>query len=169
MDFLINHWGGLASVIGVVVSVIGLGWAIREARKARAAAQSAEEMAEAVKLEALESIGRHFLAVEIERAIALIQRLKLLHSTGRWEAALEQYQTLRALTSSIIARSPEQERTRRERLVSSRALISDMESYVDSRDNEELRSEGGSTLNQQLNAIQSDLEDMATATGFGGP
>ena len=168
MEFLTDHWGDLLSAVGVVVSVSGLAWAVIEARGARAAAQAAERMAERTRREAIDNIQRHLLVVDIERAVDLIQRLKLLHSIGRWEAALEQYQALRLMTSSIISRYPEQYTRPRERLSSARALIRAMEDYVESRGAQGLDSEDSSRLNQQLNVIQSDLEDIGTTTGVGG-
>ena len=91
MDFFLDHWGSIFSVIGVVVSAGGLSWAIFEARGAKSAA-----------IETRDSIGRHLVATDLARAIGLIQRLKFLHREGYWEAALEQYQTLRAIISDII-------------------------------------------------------------------
>ena len=156
MEFLSEHWGGIASVIGVIISVIGLAWAIREARGARSAAQ-----------EARAEIGRHLLIVDLERAVALIQRLKLLHRESRWEAALEQYQALRAMTSGIIARGPEIDLARRERLVSARAAIGVMENYVESTGDRGLVDNDKNRLNQELNELQLDLEDIANAMGLG--
>ena len=169
MDFLSDHWGGLASVIGVVVSVIGLAWAIIEASRARSAAQSAEQIAEEVKLEAFENTKRHLLMVDIERAIDLIQRLKLLHIIGRWDAALEQYQALRRLITSIVPRCPELETGLISRLSAARFVIRDMENAVASPRPEGLTAGVKATLTQRLNDIQGDLEDIATTTGPGGP
>ena len=163
MEFLVAHWGNLASVIGVIVSVGGLAWAVVEARGARSAAQSAEQAA----LETKDNIGRHLLAIDLERAINLIQRLKLLHSTGRWEAALEQYQALRAMLSDIIARYPNDESELSERLISARYLIQEIEGYVEAQNNRDFENEDVARLNQQLNKVQSDLEDMASRMGLG--
>ena len=165
MDFLSDHWGGLASVIGVVVSVIGLAWAIIEASRARSAAQSAEQIAEEVKLEAFENTKRHLLMVDIERAIDLIQRLKLLHIIGRWDAALEQYQALRWLVSSIIPRCPELEDELRGRLSGARLVIRDIENTVASPGRPGLNARVEARFTRRLNEIQSDLEDVATEVG----
>ena len=157
MEFLQNHWGGLASVLGLFISLIGLGWAIREARGAKSAA-----------LETQERIGHHLVIVDLERAVALIQRLKLLHDTGRWEGALEQYQTLREMLSSIVVRYPDPDPARRQRLILARNRVTDMESQVRSQLAQGLPPETHAALDRQLNEIQSDLEDMANAIGLGG-
>ena len=99
MEYLADNWGSLASVTGVVVSLAGLAWAIIEARGARSASLAAR----AATNETRSDIARYLQAVDLQRAIALIQRIKLLHDTRRWDAALEQYQSLREMLSYIIA------------------------------------------------------------------
>lgn len=160
MDGLTNYWGDLASVVGLLVSLGGLGWAITEARKARSAAQAAERKVEQARIEGIQSIDRHLLAADINRAVDLIQRLKLLHITGRWDAALEQYQSLRALITSIVIRLPEQETDHRARLAGGRLLIRRMEDFASSQGPQQLDTDDVSRLNQDLNEIQSDLEDV---------
>ena len=163
MEFILEHWGSLFSVIGVVVSVACLAWAAIEARGARSAAAAAEQ----ATLETKDNIGRHLLAIDLERSISLIQRLKLLHSTGRWEAALEQYQALRAMVSDIIARYPMDKPELSERLYSARILIREIEEHVETRTRQGLKTEDIAKLNQQLNAVQSDLEDMSSRMSLG--
>lgn len=163
MEFFSNHWGSLFSVIGVVVSVIGLAWAIWEAHGARSAA----EVAEQATVETRDSIGRHLVTIDLERAVSLIQRLKLLHDTSRWEAALEQYQVLRAIISDISARYPDLDPEISERLTTARRLIRLMEDYVGGRENNSLGTNERIQLNRSLNEIQSDIEDIASAMGLG--
>ena len=98
--FVIDHLGSLASVIGVIVSAVGLGWVVIVARGARSAAQAAEK----ATTEARDNIGRNLQLIDLERSIALIERIKLLHSIERWESALELYPVLRTMISAIIAR-----------------------------------------------------------------
>ena len=126
MEFFLDHWGSLFSVIGVIVSVVGLAWAIREARRARSAAQSAER----ATIETRNSVRRHLVATDLERAVGLIQRLKLLHDTSRWEGALEQYQTLTAIISDIIIRSPGADSEIHRRLTQAKASLYMMEYHV---------------------------------------
>ena len=61
MDFSINNSGDLASVIGLFFSVVGLGWAIIEARVARSAAEAAEREAEQARIEGVQIIDHHLL------------------------------------------------------------------------------------------------------------
>ena len=164
MDFISDHWGNISSFIGVVVSVVGLAWAIREARRARSAAQSAEQ----ATIETRDSIGRHLVTIDLERAVGLIQRLKLLHRDNHWEAALEQYQALRAMISDIIARYPELQPGIREQLNSSRVALSEMENRVEEHVIRCTVHPDGISMNENLNEIQGDLEDIASAMEFSG-
>lgn len=163
MDFFLDHWGSVFSVIGVVVSVVGLAWAIREARRARSAAQSAEQ----ATIETRNSIGHHLVAMDLERAVGLIQRLKFLHREGYWEAALEQYQSLRAIISNITARHPDLGLEIHELLSSAREDISEMEDSVGMRVSRDLEPDNLDILNRQLNTIQSNLEQISSTMEFG--
>ena len=165
MEFLADNWGSLASVTGVVVSLAGLAWAIIEARGARAASQAARQAA----TETRNDIARHLQAVDLERAIALIQRIKLLHDTRRWDAALEQYQALREMLSYIIARCPESQAGIRDRLDGARKAVTNIEDFVGERIGQDIENRDRSRLNRILNRIQSDLEDLASDMGFGNP
>ena len=147
--------------------MIGLGYAGFQSRKARSSAEAAETAAD----ETRDSIGRHLLLIDLERAINLIQRLKLLHSTERWEAALEQYQALRGMLSTITARYPTDESELIERLSKARVSITMMERRVESQRRRGLGTddviEVNEQLNQQLNEVQGDLEDLSNSMGLG--
>lgn len=163
MEFFFGHWGDLSSVAGVIVSFIGLTWAVIAARGARSSAEAAKEASD----ETRDSIGRHLLAIDLERAINLIQRLKSLHRDGRWEVALEQYQVLRAMISAIVAHSPECETKLRERLSNARTLFREVEEYVETRAEQGLGTADITKLNGQLNDVQTDLEDLSSRMGLG--
>ncbi|MCY4653063.1 MAG: hypothetical protein OXC95_07855 [Dehalococcoidia bacterium] len=163
MDFLSDHWGSVFSVIGVVVSVVGLAWAILEAHSAKSAAQAAEQ----ATVETRDSIGRYLAATDLARAIGLIQRLKLLHRESRWEAALEQYQAVRAIISSIAARHPDLETETKRLLALAREQISVMEDYVETQVSRSLEPDDMGRLNRQLNQIQSHLEDTSSTMDLG--
>ena len=163
MDFATSNWGTLTSSVGVIVSLVGLGWAIKEARGARSASQAAQKAAR----ETNDQIARYLQTVDLERAIGLIQRIKLLHDTNRWEAAMEQYQSLRMMLSNIIARCPENHPEFREKLATARTIVRDMENFVGERIGQPIGERERSALNQPLNDIQSDLEELASGGGFG--
>ena len=163
MDFLIDHWGSLASVIGGVVSAVGLGWVMIVAQGARSAAQAAQKATD----EARDNIRRNLQLVDLERSIALIERIKLLHSIERWESASELYPVLRAMISAIIARIPGKEIDLRQRLTMSRTSIVTMQEYIESHPREELGTDGRHRMNRELNTLQVELEDIAGTLGLG--
>ena len=136
---------------------------VKEARGARSASQAAKNAANDTR----DQIARHLQAVDLERAIGLIQRIKLLHDTDRWEAATEQYQTLRTMLSDIIVRCPAEQYELREKLATARMIVRDIEDSVGERTTypiDELTRPG---LNQSLNDMQSYLEELASSMVFG--
>ncbi len=162
IQFLQDSWGDLTSILGVGVSAVGLVWAIREARGARSAAQAAERATHATT----DRIGRNLAVVDLERAVALIQRLKLLHRDSRWDAALEQYQALRWMLSSILSRHTDLEVDRRTRLAEARNQVSIMEQSVERRAALNVTPDNRVRFNRQLNKIQTELEEMASTLGL---
>ena len=165
LEFWATNWGDVATVVGVLVSLVGLGWAIKEARGARSASESAQAAANDTR----DQIARHLQVVDLQRAIGLIERIKTLHDNDRWEASREHYQTLRAMLSDVIARSPEDQASVREKLATARRIMGDMENFVRGRGSGVTSDREGSGLNRSLNDIQSDLEELASNIGFGGP
>lgn len=155
--------GGIASAVGIIVSLVGLFWAIKEARGARTASRAAEAAAS----ETRDRIASHLQAVELQRAIALIERIKTLHDSERWEASGQHYQTLREMLSYVIARCPRYQTGIREKLATARAIVGEMDNFVRKPDDSDISSSERSRLNQSLNEIQSDLEELASNLGFG--
>ena len=191
MDFWLFNWGDVVSVIGVFVSLVGLGWAIKEARGARSASQSAQTTSQAAQTasqaaeiasqaaqtasqaaqtaasETRDQIASHLQTVDLQRAIGLIERIKTLHDNGRWEAAREHYQELRSMLSDVIARCPENQTDVRDKLATARIIIRDAENFVRERIDRTIEDRDRSHLNTSLNDIQSHLEELASVIGFG--
>ena len=156
-------WGDVATVIGIVVSLVGLGWAIKEAHGARSASEAATVAANETK----DRIAHHLQAVELQRAIGLIDRIKTLHDNDRWEASKEHYQTLRAMLSDFIARCSEDQGNVREKLATARTIVREMENFVRGRDGSVILERDRFRLNRRMNDMQSDLEELASNVGFG--
>ena len=163
MDALLVNAGSWASISGAVISTVGLIATIILAWGARSASRAAQRAATATN----NRIENHLQSVDLARAISLIQRIKLLHDTGRWEAALEQYQSLRTMLSDIIARSPEDQTAIRENLATARAIVTTMENSVRASIRQADEVLAWSLLDARLNDIQSTLEELASAMGFG--
>lgn len=165
MEFWSNNWGDAATAFGIIISLVGLGWAIREARGARSASQAAQAAAS----ETRDQIARHLQAVDLQRAIGLIERIKTLHDNDRWEASTEHYQTLREMISDVIVRCPENQREVREKLATARTNVTGMDNLVRERGSGGVSESDRSLFGRSLNDIQSDLEELASDLGFGDP
>lgn len=164
LEFWSTTWGDAATIVGVLISIGGLGWAIWEAHGAKAASVAAKLAAKDTR----EQIARHLQVVDLQRAIALIERIKNLHDDDRWEAAQEHYQTLRAMLSDVIVRSREGQSDGRKELTTSRAFLRSMEDLAREKGSRSISESERSRINQELNTIQSVPEELASYMGFGG-
>ena len=163
VEFSSTTWGDVATVVGIAVSLGGLGWAIKVASGARSASEDAEKAAKETK----DRIAHHLQAVELQRAIGLINRIKTLHDNDRWEASGEHYQTLREMLSDVIARCPKDQTNVRERLATARTIVREIENFVRGRDGSSIPEHRRFRLNRNMNDMQSDLEELASSVGFG--
>ena len=162
-EFWSGNWSDLGAAIGIAVSAIGLGWAIAEARGARSASEAAQEAA----AETSDQLAQQLQAVDLQRAIGMIGRIKTLHDNDRWEGSTELYQTLRGMISDVIVRCPVNQPDIREKLTTARTMVRDMENFVRPRVSQSISERERSRLNRSLNDIQSDLEELASYLGFG--
>lgn len=156
IEFLEAHWGDVASVSGIIVSAVGLYWAIRLAGGAKSAAD-----------ETRDQMARHLQTVDVMRAIGLINRVKILHLNEQWVASYEHYQTLREMLSYVIARCPDEADKVQEKLSTGRAQIRVMENSVNKIRSDKVIELKPSSFNEQLNEIQSDLEELASSLSRG--
>ena len=87
MDYLLDNWGSFIGVAGLVITILGViisYLAFRRAGKARDAAAAAEIASKETRA----AMTRYLTAVDLQRAIALLQRLKEMHRANRWETCL---------------------------------------------------------------------------------
>lgn len=153
--FVTGNWGGLVSVVELAVSVVGLIWAIVVARGARSASQAAHKAAR----EAVGQIARHLQTVDLERAIGLINASNSCTTLLGGKPQL----------SDIIGRCAEGHTERRQRLNTARMRVRGMENLVREHINQSIGDTERANLNQELNEIQSDLDELASDLGFGDP
>ena len=167
MEFLQNNWGSIASVVGVAVSLLGF-WAavvaMKRAGKAREAAAAALEASQ----ETHTAMTKTMAVVDLQRAIALVQRLKTLHRDDNWEASLEHYQPLRAMLADINGRHSLPTLEQHESLREAIPQITVIEDTIARalRDGKDPSQEGD--FDETLNAIQMNLEQIASETYFSG-
>ncbi len=165
MSYFLDNWGSIASVVGVAVSLLGL-WAALVAVKRAGKARESADAAQTASRQARAAVTRVITGVDLERAIALIQRLKLLHRDEKWEASSGHYQDLRHMLVDIGARHPEPSQELSEVLQGATARISVIEVSVDRalRDGSDPR--GAVNFNRELDTIQANLEKIASSTQF---
>ena len=109
MNYFLENWGSFVGVLSLVITIIGFIIAIRRATQARTASR-----------EARAAVIRVLSIADLQRAIALIQRLKDLHRDSKWAATLEHYQPLRAMLADINSRlslQSSEQRTGQSRLI----------------------------------------------------
>ena len=154
--FWVSNWGNWISLGGLAVSLVGLVVIFFQARKARIASQAAEKVA----TQTSERIARYLQTVSLERAVASVQRVKLLHRFGQWEASLEQYQILRTLITGIISRMRSDNDQNRSVLITDQALLRTIEREVTEQVNQGSQPNMSANFHQAVDQIQSDLESL---------
>ena len=100
MDWLADNWGSVVSAVGLVATILGLWIVFRRAGEARRSAEASRIAAQ----ETQAAISSVLTIVDLERAIAMVQRLKQLHRERKWEVSLELYQPLRVMLTNIHSR-----------------------------------------------------------------
>lgn len=126
MDYLLDNWGSFIGVAGLVITILGViisYLAFRRAGKARDAAAAAEVASKETRA----AMPRSLTTVDLERAIALAQRLKELHRLGRWDTALECYHLLQAMLGDIATWHPAPTDELRDAFSNAIQLIQEME------------------------------------------
>lgn len=169
MDYIADNWGSFVSLAGLVVSFGGLWWAIVRAGQARTSAQESRDAAAAAQKaseETQNAIKRTLTIVDLQKAIALVDRLKLLHRDSKWEMSLGHYQTLRAMLADIESSYPDT--TEDVSIVLREAVlqISVMENNVDRALQENSTPSAARNFNPQLNLIQVELERIVSSSHF---
>ena len=157
-------WTSLGvGIAGLFASIVGLTFAFlahRAAKSANYAATSAEKAANSARTEAERALSRNLSSVDIERAVALINRLKELHHQGNWVAAMWLYQDLRRTLSEIRVSMPADLDQFRDAINSAVPQVTTMEDQVFRSLHEGTEPEDAPRLSAILNAIQQDLEAL---------
>ena len=158
MDYLADNWGSLLSGLGVLLSAAGVVYAYL----ARRAAKSAE----AASRETRRAVIRTLNLADLQRTIALIERLKDRLMVDDWSAALELYSAVRAMLSDIRATLPPGSENL-ETLANAMEQITRFESRVRHWSLRQISdADGISEINDGLTAIQGNLEQMRSRSMF---
>ena len=167
MEFVQDNWGNLASVAGLLATVVGLSvaiWTVRQAKTSADQSRSAAEAAQMASVETRDSISRTLTSVDLERAIAVIDRLKALHREQKWEVALERYSGLRAMLADIEAPNMSSSVSREFRDATAQLRV--IEDSVNIAILQDVLLRGFEEFNERLNVIQDTLQKVASQTHF---
>lgn len=97
INFIAVNWGNLASVAGLVVSLIGFWYTVRIAKQAKTAAERAEETARKTHQDLL----RKKTIADFSEAISFMEELVRLHIGEKWEILNYRYPSIIKILISI--------------------------------------------------------------------
>ncbi len=158
-----DWWNLGVGIGGLVAGSLGLYFAYlahRSAELAKGAAISAEDAANAARIEARQALSRNLSSVDIGRAIELLNRLKDVHRQGSWASALWLYQDLRRTLSEIRASMPADLEQFHDTIDAAVPQVTAMENQVDRDLLEGTKPEEPQRLNRVLNEMQQELETL---------
>lgn len=159
MEYLADNWGSLASGLGVLLSAAGVVYAYL----ARRAAKSAEAASEDTRRAVLRTLN----LADLQRTIALIDRLKDRLMDEDWSAALELYSTVRSMLSDIRARIPPGNAELETSMANAMEQVTRFESSVRSWSMRQISdAQGISEINDGLTVIQEILERLRSSAMF---
>jgi hypothetical protein len=125
---MLGEAGSIASLVGVVVSLGGLGFAILQLLKLRGETRAAMQAAEATR----RAVGRDLAIADIGRTYERIQALKGIHRQGVPEEALYRYPEIRKGLIDIRSRYPDLPQSDAETIANAITLLQVMEELVES-------------------------------------
>jgi len=144
--------------------VIGVGYAIRQVKKATGAAESARAATEQTRI----SIQRTLTVNEIQKAIGRLNDLKRSAHDNDWKLAFHQCQIIRELLPDIAVRHPDVDERERTTLMDSATQITGIEDRMHRGITTGRTPSKAETFNATLSAIQEILEKMASSNTLGG-
>ena len=100
---MLSDAGGIASLIGVFVSLFGLGFAILQILRLRGETRAARQATE----ETRRAFARETTSISLARVNERIEGLKDLHRRSEWNRALDRYPEISRMLIDIRVRHPE--------------------------------------------------------------
>ena len=101
-EWLIINWGSTASAVGLLVSVGGFSFAIRQIVKTRGSVEAAEK----ATMETRDVLARNLTIDDLTRASLRLQQVKDLHLANEWHRALDRYHDISTTLADIRSRHP---------------------------------------------------------------
>ena len=122
MDWFGNNWGNLASVLGVIISVVGFTLAVCQIRKTKTAAEAAKTAADNARA----ALSRSITIGDLDRASERIERVKTEVGLGRIDIAKEHLLDIMKMLADIIGRVGEVDDSELEGLMNASNTIADL-------------------------------------------
>lgn len=121
-------WGDWASVLGLLVGVVGFAVTIYSVKRSRSAAESAQQAAN----DARQAILRTEVIASFASAVTVMDEVKRLHRAGAWSILPDRYSYLRRALISIRSNHPNLNENHRVLIQSAIEQFQLMESTVES-------------------------------------
>jgi len=149
---MLGDAGSIASLVGVTVSLGGLGFAILQLKKLRGETRAAREASEATR----RAVGRELASTELTRLRERIDALKELHRGRVRERCLASYPEIRDLFLEIRRRHPGLSDRERANVLRATVQISEMETALETLEGE-MTPEMVVDFNAKLTVFQTGL------------
>lgn len=124
---MLGDAGSIASLAGVAVSLVGLGFAILQLIKLRGETRAARDAAEA----ASRAISRELASTDITRLNGQLQALKEIHREGDRVRTLDHYPEIIQTMLDIRRRHPGLSQNHRMSILSATTRLSEMEQTIE--------------------------------------
>lgn len=142
-----DNWGNLASVSGLVLSLLGFGLTLWGVWRSKSAAEAAQEAA----LKAKDAIVRSQTIMDFSAALVMMEEIKRLHRVSAWSILPDRYSLLRRMLIAIRGANPDMSDEFKAHMTGATQQLADCESVVE----EFLASSGDKPNPARLNAIVS--------------
>jgi len=97
-SFLKNHYGNVASVVGLLVSLLGFSFTLWQVRKSRTAAERAQVMARA----AIDRVSSRLFFTQITIDVRLVQEVRNFCRAKDWHRAIDRCEQLRIVLAGVV-------------------------------------------------------------------
>lgn len=144
--------GNAASLAGLVVSLLGLGFAILQLRKLRGETRAAREAAEAAE----RAVRRDWTISDLASLRERIEALKDAHRRGDRDRAFACYRDVKSALTDVELRYPNLTDDLLDRIRTALSALTEMERYADSIEGS-LPLEQLSEFNQTLSGLDTEL------------
>ena len=155
-SFLAQHWGDIASVVGVFISLVGFAVTIWGVLRSKSAAQRAESAADAAR----KSILRSDTLMELSASVTMMEEIKRLHRASAWSVLPDRYSILKSHLVSIRTSNPTLKVEHQAALQSAILQFGDMEKRIEKTISGKSGPPSVATLNEIVSAQVNKINEI---------